>query len=119
MRVVTKRSTFCETAAAAPADTRVAVEIRARVADPFEAYCRAHRGGDDIPFETTGGRSGWGYFAPDVLVETGRTEDERRVVTGVRHRERPHVGVRFHPGSVLTDAGERTVASFCESCSIT
>ena len=118
MRVVTERRTFCETAAAAPADARVAVEIRARVADPFEAYRRAHRG-DDIPFETTGGRSEWGCFAPDVLVERARTEDERRVVTGVRHRERPHVGVQFHPGSILTDAGERTVASSCESCSIT
>ena len=56
---------------------------------------------------------------PDTLVETARTEDERRVVMGVRHREEPHVGVQFHPESILTDAGERMVASFCESCSIT
>ena len=56
---------------------------------------------------------------PDDLVETARTEDERRVVMGVRHREEPHVGVQFHPESILTDAGERMVASFCESCSTT
>jgi len=56
---------------------------------------------------------------PDALVETARTEDERRVVMGVRHREEPHVGVQFHPESILTDAGERMVASFCESCSTT
>ena len=56
---------------------------------------------------------------PDALVETARTEDERRVVMGVRHREEPHVGVQFHPESILTDVGERMVASFCESCSTT
>ena len=56
---------------------------------------------------------------PDALVETARTEDERRVVMGVRHREEPHVGVQFHPESILTDAGERMIASFCESCSTT
>ena len=38
---------------------------------------------------------------------------------GVRHREEPHVGVQFHPESILTDAGERMVALFCESCSTT
>jgi anthranilate synthase component 1 len=299
MRVVTERSAFRETAAAAPADARVPVEVRVRVADPFEAYRRARHGdGDDVFFETTGGQSGWGYFAtdaverltvtsgavsredgspslaaldaetlkrggcevpypcglfgwlsydvareledlpettaddrglprlqfakydrvaawrepwtakatlrvtacprladhdsadaaydcgvsrardlvaqavggdrsvdrgeieegrarfdlhgkpwtvthdgrglfeglevgryhslavdhgelPDALVETARTEDERRVVMGVRHREEPHVGVQFHPESILTDAGERMVALFCESCSTT
>ena len=56
---------------------------------------------------------------PDALVETARTEDERRVVMAVRHREAPHIGVQFHPESILTDAGERMVASFCESCSTT
>ncbi len=53
---------------------------------------------------------------PDELVETARTEDERGVVMGVRHRERPHVGVQFHPESILTDAGERMVETFCRRC---
>jgi anthranilate synthase component 2 len=38
------------------------------------------------------------------------------VVMAVRHRERPHVGVQFHPESILTDAGERLVANFWEFC---
>jgi len=51
---------------------------------------------------------------PDCLEETAHTDDERRVVMGVRHRERPHVGVQFHPESILTDAGKRLVTTFCE-----
>jgi anthranilate synthase component 2 len=50
----------------------------------------------------------------DALVETARTEDERRVVVGVRHREEPHVGVQFHPGSILTDTGRQTIAALCD-----
>ena len=50
----------------------------------------------------------------DALVETARTEDERRVVVGVRHREEPHVGVQFHPGSILTDMGRQTIAALCD-----
>jgi len=72
MRVVTERSAFRETAAAAPADARVPVEIRVRVADPFEAYAA-----------------------------------------------RRWIGLQFRPESILTDAGERTVAAFCERCSTT
>ncbi|MDS0298009.1 aminodeoxychorismate/anthranilate synthase component II [Halogeometricum sp. S1BR25-6] len=53
---------------------------------------------------------------PDELVETAWTDDERRVVMGVRRRDRPHVGVQFHPESVLTDRGKRLVANFVESC---
>jgi len=49
---------------------------------------------------------------PDPLVETARTDDERAVVMGVRHRELPHVGVQFHPESILTEAGRDLVANF-------
>jgi anthranilate synthase component 2 len=53
---------------------------------------------------------------PDSLVETAWTDDERQVVMGVRHTEKPHVGVQFHPESVLTDAGKTMVAAFVDSC---
>jgi anthranilate synthase component 2 len=43
----------------------------------------------------------------------GRTAtDEQEVVMGVRHREKPHVGVQYHPESILTDAGKRLVENF-------
>jgi len=49
---------------------------------------------------------------PDSLIETATTEDERTVVMGVCHRDRPHVGVQFHPESILTDVGKQLVANF-------
>ncbi|UPW00030.1 aminodeoxychorismate/anthranilate synthase component II [Halorussus gelatinilyticus] len=64
---------------------------------------------------------------PDTLDVAARTVDtesaeeggggeEASVVMAVRHRERPHVGVQFHPESILTDAGKRLVENFCASC---
>ena len=53
---------------------------------------------------------------PDVLVETASTDDERDVVMAVRHRERPHIGVQFHPESILTDGGKRMVRNFLTVC---
>ncbi|WP_276273245.1 anthranilate synthase component II [Haloarcula litorea] len=52
---------------------------------------------------------------PDALVETAHTTDDRSVVMGVRHRDRPHFGVQFHPESILTDAGMCIVENFCTS----
>jgi anthranilate synthase component 2 len=49
---------------------------------------------------------------PESVVETAHTEDEERVVMGVRHRELPHVGVQFHPESILTDTGKRLLENF-------
>jgi anthranilate synthase component 2 len=56
---------------------------------------------------------------PDALEATARTDDEAGVVMGVRHRDRPHVGVQFHPESILTDCGRRLVRNFLEGCSTT
>jgi len=50
---------------------------------------------------------------PDVLEESAHTDDEAGVVMGVRHRERPHVGVQFHPESILTDNGKEMIETFC------
>jgi anthranilate synthase component 1 len=66
MRVITDRDAFRSTAAEAAETARIPVELRLRVADPFEAYRRARRGdGGDVFLETTGGQSGWGYFATE------------------------------------------------------
>jgi anthranilate synthase component 2 len=56
---------------------------------------------------------------PDVLAETAHTDDENGVVMGVRHRSKPHVGVQFHPESILTEDGARLVRNFLELCSTT
>ncbi|QAU12787.1 aminodeoxychorismate/anthranilate synthase component II [Halorubrum sp. BOL3-1] len=53
---------------------------------------------------------------PNEVVETAHTEDEREVVMGVRHREKPHVGVQFHPESILTPRGKRMVRNFVAGC---
>ena len=50
---------------------------------------------------------------PAELVRTSRTDDERGVVMGVRHTDRRHYGVQFHPESILTPAGKRIVENFC------
>ena len=138
MRVVTDGVAFHGAAAAVPPDARVPVEFRVNVADPFEAY-RWARSGDDVFLRTTGGQSGWGYFATDAVervtvsadaVSRGDgspsldalaevLDDERNVLVGVRHRRKPHVGVQFHPESILTDVGERTIERLCQRCSTT
>ena len=49
---------------------------------------------------------------PDALVETAYTDDEAGILMGVRHADRPHYGVQFHPESILTDAGKQLVCNF-------
>ncbi|WP_262176075.1 anthranilate synthase component II [Haloarcula laminariae] len=58
---------------------------------------------------------------PDALEETAHTVDdaEADIVMAVRHREAPHVGVQFHPESILTDHGKTMVENFCLSCNTT
>lgn len=49
---------------------------------------------------------------PDFLVSSWVVTDG--LVMGVRHRERPLVGVQFHPESILTALGHRLLQNFLE-----
>ena len=49
---------------------------------------------------------------PGVLTETAYTDDEENVVMAVRHEHDPHVGVQFHPESILTGEGIHIIESF-------
>ena len=51
---------------------------------------------------------------PDQLIETAHTDDEANVVMAVRHESRPHVGVQFHPESILTASGKQLIANFLD-----
>ncbi|SFS00735.1 aminodeoxychorismate synthase, subunit I [Halomicrobium zhouii] len=95
--VTTDRDAFLGLAADAPATARVPVEVHVAVDDPFLAYRRA-RDGDEacgVYLGTTGGQSGWGYFAttPARFEEVGPEDgsalaaldsflDEERLVRG-------------------------------------
>jgi anthranilate synthase component 2 len=50
---------------------------------------------------------------PADLERTAWTDADDDVVMGVRHRDRPHVGVQFHPESILTDHGKELIETFC------
>ncbi|MCU4750715.1 aminodeoxychorismate/anthranilate synthase component II [Halobacteria archaeon AArc-curdl1] len=67
---------------------------------------------------------------PDTLCETASTADERDVLMAVHHRDKPHIGVQFHPESILTrevssddeddtgthlslEIGKRMIRNFC------
>ncbi|CQR50807.1 MULTISPECIES: aminodeoxychorismate synthase, component I [Haloferax] len=63
--VVTDRDDFRATAAVASAGSRVPVEARVAVSDPFDAYRRARRDAGGFFYETTGGQPGWGAFGVD------------------------------------------------------
>jgi len=54
---------------------------------------------------------------PDSLEPAAWTEDG--VLMAVRHRENPHVGVQFHPESILTPAGNQLVTNFLDTCATT
>jgi anthranilate synthase component 2 len=59
---------------------------------------------------------------PESLVPTAwtvETDDASDVVMAVRHRDRPHAGVQFHPESILTPTGKRLLATFLDTCSTT
>jgi len=66
-RLRTSRQAFIAAARDSPDGARVPVEFSVTVADPFRAYRRARPGPGGVYLETTGGQSGWGYFATDPV----------------------------------------------------
>lgn len=49
---------------------------------------------------------------PDCLEETAWTDDEDKIIMGVRHKEYPVYGVQFHPESILTTTGKAMLKNF-------
>ncbi|MDS0258121.1 aminodeoxychorismate synthase, component I [Haloarcula sp. S1CR25-12] len=72
-RVETSRDTFETLAADAPPRARIPVAVTVTVEDPFAAYRRARDPTGGVYLGTTGGQSGWGYFAtaPAEFTEVG------------------------------------------------
>ncbi|WP_336023725.1 anthranilate synthase component I family protein [Halobellus salinisoli] len=90
--VVTEREEFVEVAASAPDGARIPVEVRTVVSDPFEAYRRVCGSDTDgVYLETTGGQSGWGYFAIDPVerVEIPADSEEASADSGEAHGATP------------------------------
>lgn len=50
-------------------------------------------------------------LAPPLEI-SAKTEDG--IVMGIRHRDRPHCGVQFHPESVLSPSGKKIIANWVE-----
>jgi anthranilate synthase/aminodeoxychorismate synthase-like glutamine amidotransferase len=51
-----------------------------------------------------------------TMTVTARTRDGAREVMAVRHRDRPWVGVQFHPESYLTPGGEEMMRNWLRDC---
>ena len=86
--VVTTEAAFRQTARGVADGTRIPVEVRVGVDDPFDAYRRARRGGSRWNFylETTGGQPGWGYFGIDPDDQLEITSDETPTLTALANQ---------------------------------
>jgi len=77
-----------------------------------------HHSGDGLftglpnPFTATRYHSLVVEDIPDCLEVTCVTADE--IVMGLRHKEKPIVGVQFHPESILTEGGHQMLQNFLD-----
>lgn len=71
-----------------------------------------------LPSPLRGGRYHSLVLDPDSIADPLRVAalDEIGEVMAVIHRERPVVGVQFHPESILSDHGHALLANFLEAC---
>lgn len=67
MRTITDLRSFREIANDVRSGTRIPIEVRVTVSDPFIAYRRVRNGDGGAYLETTGGQTGWGYFGIDPI----------------------------------------------------
>ncbi|AXR76831.1 anthranilate synthase component II [Natrarchaeobaculum sulfurireducens] len=88
--------------------------------DPFEAgrYHSLAVDREDLPAELletastvlTASSEPGDTAEPEATNEVGQ-----EIVMAVRHRERPHVGVQFHPESILTGTGMHLIENFVDA----
>jgi anthranilate synthase component 1 len=62
LEIYTNKQNYLSVADNSPPGSRIPVEVRTIVSDPFEAYCNARIDSESFYLETTGPVSGWGYF---------------------------------------------------------
>jgi len=62
IEVCTDKSDYLSIAAISPLHSRIPVEVRVIVDDPFKAYINSREGSQSFYLETTGSSPGWGYF---------------------------------------------------------
>ena len=49
---------------------------------------------------------------PDELMVTATLENNKNMIMGLKHKERPIFGVQFHPESIDTDNGKKLIENF-------
>mgnify|MGYP001197351748 CR=1 FL=1 len=71
IEVCTDKHNYLSVAATSPSNSRIPVEVRVVVEDPFKAYLNSREGSQSFYLETTGGTPGWGYFGirPSAFLE--------------------------------------------------
>ncbi|MFL2520985.1 MAG: anthranilate synthase component I family protein [Halobacteriales archaeon] len=71
IEVYTDKHDYLSVAATSPSSSRIPVEVRVVVDDPFKAYLNSREGSQSFYLETTGGTPGWGYFGirPSAFLE--------------------------------------------------
>lgn len=85
-RVETTQSAYLETADGETASTRIPIEVRTTVEDPFRAFQRVREDTtESVLLETSGGNSGWCYAAVNPIERLQVNEDAEQLDSAVRN----------------------------------